>query len=410
MKFLLTEVNSLLHIEADLISTLASFSRVGDLKDLTFLAHSQRVAHISYRLGRALTLSRLELKELVLSALMHDIGIMTYKEQLTLADLEPKKNHVASHCQVGYNLLKGTQTFGWLAQNILEHHDYHSSNLRIIPAILHLADRVDILLDKNGYSLNQVDNLLHYFTLKSGHIFNPAVVDALRGLAKIPSFWLDLDYGNYTYYDEHDSFKHILTLDELEELAQLVTYLVDSKSQFTHDHSQAVTRVVAFLAGKLHMSQDHVRLLKIAAMVHDIGKLAIPDEILLHPGALTREQRLVMKQHTYHSYHLIRCIGPGAEHLAGWASYHHERLNGTGYPFGLSASDLDREARLMAIADMTESLLEARPYRQGMSQERVAQILKNSVAAGHIDPELTDLALSYLDEIAEIVDACQKPA
>jgi HD-GYP domain-containing protein (c-di-GMP phosphodiesterase class II) len=92
MKFLLTEVNSLLHIEADLISTLASFSRVGDLKDLTFLAHSQRVAHISYRLGRALTLSRLELKELVLSALMHDIGIMTYKEQLTLADLKGYPN------------------------------------------------------------------------------------------------------------------------------------------------------------------------------------------------------------------------------------------------------------------------------------------------------------------------------
>ncbi|NMB21280.1 MAG: HD domain-containing protein [Firmicutes bacterium] len=374
------------------------------------MAHSRRVAHIAYHLGKALTLERNQLNELVLSAFLHDIGVMTNLEQLALADLEPKRSQVAPHCQAGYNLLQGTQVFGWLAQNVLEHHDYHSPDLRIIPAILHVADRVDILLDKSTYSLNQVDSLLHYFSLKSGYIFNPNVVDALRGLGEVPSFWLDLEFGNYTFFDAEDNFGRVLTIDELEEMAQLVTQLVDAKSPFTHRHSQAVTRVVAYLGTKLNMSKEDVRLIKIAGLLHDIGKLAVPDEILLHPGGLTRAQRLVMKQHTYHSYHLIRCIGSGTERLAGWAAFHHEKLNGTGYPFRLSAPDLDREARLMAVADMTESLLETRPYRLGMSQDKVRQILYNNVNAGHIDPELTDLAIAYLDDIEEIVHACQKSA
>jgi HD-GYP domain-containing protein (c-di-GMP phosphodiesterase class II) len=255
-----------------------------------------------------------------------------------------------------------------------------------------------------------VESLLSYFSLKSGHIFSPDVVDALRGLATVPSFWLDLEFGNYRFAERDDEFKRILSIEELEELAQLMNDLVDAKSPFTSHHSQGVTSVVAFLANKLNMPDYNVRMMKIAGSLHDIGKLAIPDEILVHPGALSREQRTVMKQHTYHSYHLISGIGPGAKRLAGWAAFHHERLNGTGYPFGLSAPDLEREARLMAVADITESLLETRPYRPGMSTDKASQILQNNVMAGHIDPELTDLALAHMDEIAEIVHACQQPA
>jgi HD-GYP domain-containing protein (c-di-GMP phosphodiesterase class II) len=124
----------------------------------------------------------------------------------------------------------------------------------------------------------------------------------------------------------------------------------------------------------------------------------------MHPGGLSRHQRAVMQQHTYHTYYLIKDIGPDAEQLAGWAAFHHERLNGTGYPFGLTGEQLDLEARLMAVADITQSLLETRPYRPGMPKEKVAGILRNNVEAGHIDPDLTELAISHLDEIMSIVD------
>ena len=403
-------MNVVLQIEANLISTLASFSRAGDLSNLTFLAHAQRVAHIAFRLGKTLTLNHAELNELILSALLHDIGIMTDEEQLQLADLEPKANQVSLHCRKGYSLLQPTKTFGPFALNVLQHHDYYSSDLRIIPAIIHVADRVDILLDKKLYALSQVEGLLHYFKGQAGYIFSPDVVDALHGLARISSFWLDLEFGQYHFSDNDENFQRDLNLDELEEIARLMTILVDSKSPFTGHHSQGVTNVAGLLATKLHMPEEKVRMVKIAGMLHDIGKLAIPDEILMYPGPLSKQQRTVMKQHTYHSYHLIKGIGPGAERLACWAAFHHERLNGTGYPFGLSAQDLELEARLMAVADITESLLEARPYRTNMSQDKVRQILYNNVKAGHIDSELTDLAVSYLDEITELVNRCNELA
>lgn len=389
--------------EADLVTTIRSFTRAGDINKETFLDHAERVAHIAYRLGRELGLSQAELSELVLSALLHDVGILTDEEQLRLADLEPVRDQVSPHCYRGWTLLKSTTLFGHLAQNILEHHDYYSPDLRPIPAVIHVADRVDILLDKELYCLWQADDILDYFQRQQGNIFCPRVAAALQKVGQAPSFWLDLQHGHYEY--AVGDFHRLLTIEELEELAWFIATIVDAKSPWTGDHSQGVAAVAEFLARQVGLSEDRARMIKVAGWLHDIGKLAIPDEILMHPGGLNRAQRAVMQQHTYHTYHLIREIGPGAEKLAQWAAYHHERLNGTGYPFGLTADQLDLESRLMAVTDITQSLLEDRPYRPRMSKDKVTTILRNNVEAGHIDPDLTELAIGHLDEITDIVDA-----
>lgn len=390
--------------EADLISTIRSFTRAGDINKQTFLDHAERVAHIAYHLGKKLGLGDGDLGELVLSALLHDVGILTDEEQLLLADLEPVRDRVAPHCARGWRLLKSTTLFSDLAQNVLEHHDYYSPELRPIPAILHVADRVEILLDRGLYYLWQVDDLIAYFRSKKGDIFCPVVVEALEEVAQTPSFWLDLQYRHYQYANGRQSFHRVLTMDDLEELAGLMATIVDAKSPWTGDHSQGVAEVGEFLAQKAGLPPVTTRMIKVAGLLHDIGKLAIPDDILMYPGGLNRAQRAVMQQHTYHTYYLIREIGPGAEKLAQWAGYHHERLNGTGYPFGLTADQLDLESRLMAVTDITQSLLEERPYRPPMPQDKVAQILRNNVEAGHIDPDLTELAIANLEEIKEIVD------
>ena len=394
----------MLHIEADLITTLTGLARAGDLNDLQFLSHAERVTYIAFRLGQKLQLPQGDLEDLILSALVHDLGISTTGEKLKLADLQPQQGMVSAHCRRGYELLKPTKLFGNLAKNVLEHHDYYKPDLRMIPAIIHLADRLDMMIQKDRYYLWQKDDILAYFRSKKGTIFHPDVVEALEGLALIPSFWLDLQYGNYApIQKELLSFRHMLTLDELEEIAHLVATIVDSKSPFTGTHSQGVTRIAGFLGAAMGMSEHKVRLIRVAGLLHDIGKLAIPDEILMHPGALDKKQRAVMKQHTYHTYYLIGSIGPGVQHIQRWAAYHHERLDGTGYPFALSAPDLEPEARLMAVADITQALLESRPYRDGLSHETVKRILRNNVDANHIDGEITALAIQHLDELSTLV-------
>lgn len=404
------EVTFIHHFEANLLKTIALFARASDLNDLRFLNHSKRVTYISFCLGLKLGLDVEAFDELVQSALLHDIGIMTEAEQLELADLAPTANQTLPHCLKGYQLLLPTRLFGSLAQNILEHHDFASPTLRTIPAILHVADRLDIILDKDEYALWQKRKIIDYFQSKKGLDFSPIVVDALEELAEKPSFWLDLHYNNYRSLQSNYDFQQKLSIEDLEEIAEIMAALVDSKSPFTYCHSQGVATVVSFLAHKLNFEPLVVRLLYIAGLLHDIGKLAIPEEILLYPGALNKEQRKIMQQHTYHTYHLIANIGPDTQKLAGWAAYHHERLNGTGYPFRLNATKLDKQARLMAVADITQSLLEERPYRPSLSIIQVTQILKNNVELGNIDPELTNLAIQYLPEIQRLVqDSLKNP-
>lgn len=235
------------------------------------------------------------------------------------------------------------------------------------------------------------------------------MVEAFGGLAKVPSFWLDLEHGNYGVFRQEHNFRKVLTIDELEEIAGLLATLVDSKSPFTANHSRGVANLAYFLAQQLNMSEANARLVKIAGLLHDLGKLSISDDILLYHGKLDRQQRAKMQQHTYHSYHLISQIGPGAERLAGWAAFHHEHLDGTGYPFALTADKLDQEARLMAIADITRSLLEDRPYRAALGKAKVVQILRNSSKANYLDPDLTDITISLLPEIIELIKGSENP-
>ncbi len=393
----------MLNIKTDLISALASFSRAGDLNDLSFLAHAERVAYTAFRLGEKLGLAPQELEELLLSSLLHDIGVITTEEKLSLADLEPKRGITALHCQRGCELVQSTQLLAFSAEHILEHHDYYSPEMNIIPAIIHLADRIDLILKKDRYYLWQVPDILAYFNKQKGNIFHPQVVDALAELAPISGFWLDLQHGNHNaWLEERITIKRSLTMEEFEELARMMATLVDSISPYTGGHSHGVSRIAAFLAEKIGRPPAEAKLVENAGLLHDVGKMAIPEEILLHPGALDERQSAIMRQHVYHTYYLLGDLGPECKRLQKWAGYHHERLNGTGYPFALSGAELDTGARLIAIADITQSLLEERPYREGLGISKTASILTKEAKAGHLDADLAQLAIEHLAEIKHL--------
>lgn len=387
-------------IQADLVGTIAGLSTASDMNDLRFLHHAERVAYISLQIGEVLQFNAEQKKELVLSALLHDIGIATTGERLKLADLSPEQGFASLHCRRGYELLRVVPIFAHLAENVLNHHNHYSDDLPLIPAIIHLADRVENYLKRDMYSLWQVDSITDYVQKKSGSLFHPQVVEAFLEVAAVPSFWLDLEHETYrSILRNKEELAHSLTLDELEEIGWLYAVLVDSKCPFTATHSSGVARIVEILSRKLKINSNRHRLLKVAALLHDVGKLAIPEEILLHPGKLNGKQMALMKQHTYHTYHLIGSIGQGVEPVQRWAAYHHERLDGSGYPFRLEADELEFEARLVAVADVTQALTEDRPYRNGLPKPAVEKILASEAKDGQLDPELVSLAIDSLDEI-----------
>lgn len=387
-------------IQADLVGTIAGLSTASDMNDLRFLHHAERVAYISLRIGEVLDFHTDQKKELVLSALLHDIGVATTGEKLKLADLAPEQEFASLHCKRGYELLKATPIFAPLAQNVLEHHNYYNDGLRLIPAIIHLADRVEHLLKKDIYCLWQIEPITNYVQKEKGRLFHPQVVQAFLELAPIPSFWLDLENETYrSILRSKDELAHTLTLDQLEEIAWMYAILVDSRCPFTAVHSSGVTRIVELLSRNLGINSSKNRLLKVAALLHDIGKLAVPEAIIQHPGKLNDRQMALMKQHTYHTYYLIGSIGQGIEPVQRWAAYHHERLDGSGYPFALKAHELELEARLIAIADVTQAITEDRPYRKGLPKPAVEKILFSETKEGRLDPDLVSITIDSLNEI-----------
>jgi HD-GYP domain-containing protein (c-di-GMP phosphodiesterase class II) len=166
-------------------------------------------------------------------------------------------------------------------------------------------------------------------------------------------------------------------------------------------HSAGVAATAVSLAEELHFSPRELHLMKAAGYLHDLGKLGVPGRILDKPGKLTSEEYLRVKTHTYFTYRILETIG-GMQQIAEWAAFHHERLDGKGYPFRLSGDELTLGSRIMAVADVFTALLEDRPYRKGMSLEEALAIINRLVRDGALDGEVVKTLNQQCERIDHI--------
>jgi HD-GYP domain-containing protein (c-di-GMP phosphodiesterase class II) len=156
------------------------------------------------------------------------------------------------------------------------------------------------------------------------------------------------------------------------------------------------------LAKIFGLTDAEIGLMEVAGNLHDLGKLAIPNSILDKPGSLTKEEMSVMKSHPYYTYHVINSIG-GLKQIAEWAGYHHERLDGSGYPFHCMATELSTGARILMVADVFTALAEDRPYRKGVPKDGIVQIIKQSSDLSLLDTRIVKLLFENYDEIFSYV-------
>lgn len=387
-----------LAFEVNVFAVITAFTSACDLSELSVAHHGQRVAYIALRIAEHMHLPYVTKEKLLLAALLHDVGVSSSREKLQLADLNVQDDQVTPHCLRGAELLGSCDLFSAYSSIILRHHDPYTKQPPLLSRIIHLADRIEILIDKKRYILNQAEEILNIITSLSGTLFDPQLVKIVKELSVKPSFWFDLASGYYqqhlSQYTGHQT--NSLSIEQLESLAQLYSRVIDAKSPFTSRHSQGVGELAVNLAKTIGFGADDVRLIRIAAWLHDLGKLAIPDEILESPGQLTMEQRQIMQQHPYYTYHLLNSLGPQAEKIRNWAGFHHEYLDGSGYPFGLTSTELDVGARIMAIADITQALQEERPYRKPLPPAEISKILHEYARAGKIDAELVQTMIQLL--------------
>jgi HD-GYP domain-containing protein (c-di-GMP phosphodiesterase class II) len=168
----------------------------------------------------------------------------------------------------------------------------------------------------------------------------------------------------------------------------------------TAAHSSRVVELATEMAHRLDLDHQAVRDLRFAAELHDLGKVGVPDAVLLKAGPLATTEWALVRRHSDWGATLVHGV-PGLERVATIVRHHHERYDGTGYPDGLAAEDIPIESRILAVADAYVAMTEDRPYREALSAEVATRELSTNRAA-QFDP-------SAVDALAEVLDQQQAP-
>jgi HD-GYP domain-containing protein (c-di-GMP phosphodiesterase class II) len=218
---------------------------------------------------------------------------------------------------------------------------------------------------------------------RSGRWFDPALADALAALPANDSLWASLESPDIRAVEPADRI--VVADDErLDLIAAAFARVVDAKSPYTATHSLGVAGISVGLARLLGHDLDEQRTLHRAGLLHDLGKLAVSNRILDKPGKLDAAEWDAMRLHPVTSLEILHGV-PAFADVIGPAGAHHERLDGSGYPYGLGAAALDRHSRIVAVADVAEALSAERPYREALPPEKVLEIMRRD-AGTKLDP------------------------
>lgn len=180
-------------------------------------------------------------------------------------------------------------------------------------------------------------------------------------------------------------YLYTLSMDDVIQLARFVARIVDAKSSFTYQHSEKVALLSKMLAKELQFDEQDQDLIYVAGLMHDIGKLRTPDEILNKGDKLDREEYTRIRRHTVDTEHTLRSFFPNSM-IGVWASNHHERLDGSGYPYQKRGEEIDLPSRIIAVADVFQALSQKRPYRDHrLPKEEIWQRMKHLVDTDKLD-------------------------
>lgn len=416
---------------------LAALSRALDLTEGQPLGHSVRSCVIGMRLGQAIGLSEDELGALYYALLLKDAGcssnaarmaalygsddqaikpklktvdwddrmktaIETWRNTGLNASLWSRVNHflgiarqenvareiIAARCERGADIARrlGFPESTVLAIHSLDEHwngkgypdGKRGDEFPTLSRILNVAQTIEVFLARDG--LNAALDVLRD---RRGRWFEPRLVDEVLSWSRDGNWWHSIASPNA---EEHvralEPARHARTLDErgLDDVAQAFADIIDAKSPFTYRHSSNVAMYACAIGARIGFDRETMRRTHRAGLLHDIGKVGVSNRILDKNGPLDANERSTMQQHPRYTLEILSRVSVFAG-FAHQAATHHEKLDGSGYPWGLRGDHLDQMARVLVVADIYEALTADRPYRHGMTPEAALAIMRTERGA-----------------------------
>lgn len=399
------ETDQKTHIE--LYPLISGITAVTDLISRILVGHHQKVSFAAATIGQALGLDQHRLSRLILAAAVHDIGGLSIRTRLESFDFEvinPDR-----HTRPGYFLLAGFAPFADLARIIRFHHTYWRNGqgmvaggeeVPLLSHIIHLADRIAVRIDPQREILSQNADIVQHIKAGSGNMFVPRQVEAFLQVADKEAFWLDLTSPTLSTLLQQRFPLGAMALEhsEMLELTEMFRRVIDFRSRFTATHSSGVAAVAVAIATHSGFRKEDPDRVRMAGLLHDIGKLVVPTELLEKHQRLTSDDFAIIYKHPYFSAEILRNI-KGFSDICQWAAMHHERLDGSGYPYRLRGAEIPEGARILAVADTFTALMEDRPYRCGLSATGTDKIMKNMAAHHKLDQDFVALIHDNSNEI-----------
>ena len=375
--------------------------------------HGRRVAYLSLLMGKEAGFHNEELRDFIGCCLLHDNAFTEYIYE------ELAKSSISGQLTANIGDI--------VRQNKLKLHHDHSvtgeANIRLLPfrtdvknivlyhhenadgtgvlgmtagetplkaQILHLVD----LADTAGYlrletmTPEELEELRGWVKSKTGSAFSEEAVELFLKAVTYDKIACLCDKGLLRSLREeiHTEFSDYSD-EEVRNIADLFAKIIDYKSEFTQSHSKGVAEKAEIMAKYYGFDAEKTTRFYFAGAMHDIGKLAISNDILEKPDKLTVDEFTEMKNHASATYYILNQIKEIPD-IVEWASNHHEKLNGKGYPRGLTADELSFEDQLMACIDIYQALTEKRPYKDGMSHEKTISIMMDMVGRGELNESI----------------------
>ncbi|PLV58660.1 HD-GYP domain-containing protein [Thermotoga sp. KOL6] len=378
----------MIKILANLLKTIPSLGK-----------HSFQVAFLSARIAEKL---HLETVTAFLAGLFHDIGlILPWDKKIPLENIDDafiiardtpgKPLHL--HSILGSFVVEYTEKFKFLSPIILKHHFpalYLTSSKKedVFSNIVFISDQV------SRYSLINLDVdpkaiLIPLEEMKS--FFFPEVFEACKETLETEFARWQLEHilTEFTitdYLQDYTDDCPEYNLEDISQFGKVVSFVVDSKSEFTSEHTWRVAKIAEGLAKSAGRDE---KTLFVAGLFHDIGKISVSYRILEKPAKLSDEEFNLMKKHVYFSYLILLPVSDREWFLP--AVRHHERVDGSGYPFKLKGEEMSFEDKIIQVADVFGALLEKRPYRSALDPEKALGIIKEEVEEGKLDREVFEI-------------------
>lgn len=306
--------------------------------------------------------------------------------RLALRQKQHSKDTVKIRCERGSTLARLMGLSDATASGILNLDEHwngqgnpvglRKTEIPVLSRIMLLAQTLEVFLASQGG-----DAAVEVANRRSKTWFDPDLVKAVRSLARRKALWLDvLSERAFALALHIEPQPKMMKKGEttLDAICVAFANIVDSKSPFTVNHSNGVANAAVAIARILGLNKERILFIRHTALLHDLGKLSVPNTILEKPGKPTDEEWAVLKLHPFYTWKILAGI-PGFHEMSEIAASHHEKLNGKGYFRGLTAEQLPLEARILVVADIFDALSAKRPYRDSLPLETVFEIMRKDV-------------------------------